>query len=59
MTTLRAHPRGRLRGFLASLVRWFDSWAEDERDRARGPRDIDWLRVVPFVALGAWTLWRA
>jgi len=36
-----------------SVVRWLDSWASDERDAERGPRDIDWLRVVPFIALHA------
>jgi stearoyl-CoA desaturase (delta-9 desaturase) len=36
-----------------SLVRWFDAWAGDERDAARGPREVDWLRVVPFLALHA------
>ena len=41
------------RGFWASIVRWFDSWAEDERDRARDPRHVDWLRLVPFLALHA------
>lgn len=39
------------RGFLSSLGRWVDSWAEDERDLTRGPRDIDWLRVSPFFVL--------
>ena len=38
-------------GVLTSFVRWFDSWASDDRDVQRGPRDIDWLRVIPFVAL--------
>ena len=38
-------------GVWRSLVRWFDSWAEDERDTQRDPREIDWLRVVPFVLL--------
>jgi stearoyl-CoA desaturase (delta-9 desaturase) len=33
-----------------SLVRWFDSWAVDERDRA-DPRKIDWFRVSPFIAI--------
>ena len=39
------------RGVVASLVRWADSWATDERDQQRDPREIDWLRVVPFIAL--------
>ncbi|MFT7485581.1 MAG: stearoyl-CoA desaturase (delta-9 desaturase) [Candidatus Paceibacteria bacterium] len=34
-----------------SLVRWLDSWAEDERDVLRDPHEIDWLRVVPFGVL--------
>jgi len=38
-------------GIWMSFVRWLDSWAEDERDRSRAPREIDWLRVVPFVIL--------
>jgi stearoyl-CoA desaturase (Delta-9 desaturase) len=41
------------RGAWKSLVRWLDSWAEDERDSLRDPREIDWLRVVPFVILHA------
>ncbi len=38
---------------LRSLVRWFDSWAHDERDEATGGdgREIDWLRIAPFVLL--------
>jgi stearoyl-CoA desaturase (delta-9 desaturase) len=39
------------RGTASSVVRWLDSWAIDERDAARDPRSIDWLRVVPFVAI--------
>jgi stearoyl-CoA desaturase (delta-9 desaturase) len=34
-----------------SLVRWLDSWTEDARDTLRDPREIDWLRVAPFVVL--------
>ncbi len=34
-----------------SLVRWLDSWAEDDRDHSGDPREIDWLRVIPFVLL--------
>lgn len=34
-----------------SFVRWIDAWAEDERDAARDPKEVDWLRVVPFVVL--------
>ncbi len=33
-----------------SLVRWFDSWAEDDRDRG-DPTRIDWFRVSPFIAI--------
>jgi stearoyl-CoA desaturase (Delta-9 desaturase) len=40
-------PRGRW----GSFVRWLDSWAEDERADAVGPKEVDWLRVVPFVVL--------
>ena len=40
-------------GALASLVRWFDSWAEDGRDTPGAAREIDWLRVAPFVLLHA------
>jgi stearoyl-CoA desaturase (delta-9 desaturase) len=40
-------------GILKSLVRWLDSWAVDERDESRDPRETDWLRVVPFVLLHA------
>ena len=35
----------------ASVVRWFDSWAEDPRDAAADPRRPDLVRVVPFVLL--------
>ena len=38
---------------LSSVVRWFDSWAVDEKDESRDPRHIDWLRVVPFAVLHA------
>lgn len=41
------------RGVWKSFVRWLDSWAEDERDTLRDPREADWLRVVPFVILHA------
>lgn len=41
----------RASGVLASCLRWVDSWAADGRDQNRDPREIDWLRVVPFVAL--------
>jgi len=40
-------------GVWKSLVRWLDSWAEDERDVLRDPRETDWLRVIPFVLLHA------
>jgi stearoyl-CoA desaturase (Delta-9 desaturase) len=33
-----------------SLVRWFDSWAEDERDQG-DPNRIDWFRISPFIAI--------
>jgi len=36
---------------VTSLTRWLDSWAPDQRDRERNPREIDWLRVVPFLLL--------
>ncbi len=36
-----------------SLVRWLDSWAEDESDVIHDAREMDWLRVVPFVLLHA------
>jgi len=42
-----------VRAFARSLVRWFDAWAEDERDARLDPRGIDWLRVLPFVLLHA------
>ena len=37
----------------ASIVRWLDSWAVDGRDADRDPREIDWLRIVPFLVLHA------
>ncbi len=33
------------------VVRWLDSWASDPRDADADPRAVDWLRVIPFVAL--------
>jgi len=36
-----------------SVVRWLDSWAVDERDAGRDSRELDWLRVIPFLALHA------
>ena len=39
------------RGVWKSFVRWLDSWAVDERDAKRDPKETDWLRVVPFVLL--------
>jgi stearoyl-CoA desaturase (delta-9 desaturase) len=36
---------------LRSVVRWFDAWAGEERPGA--PREIDWLRVSPFLVLHA------
>ncbi len=44
-------PARQAAGLLQSLVRWFDSWAADERDESRDPREIDWVRVVPFLLL--------
>lgn len=38
-------------GVWRSIARWLDSWAEDERDTLRDPREIDWLRVIPFALL--------
>lgn len=32
-------------------MRWLDSWAEDGRDKIRDPKEIEWLRVIPFVLL--------
>jgi len=39
------------RSAFASVYRWLDAWAPDERDRQRGPREVDWLRVLPFIGL--------
>ena len=50
---MSAHSSATPPGIWKSLVRWLDSWAEDERDSLRDPREIDWLRVVPFVILHA------
>ncbi len=33
-----------------SFVRWFDSYAGQAESQPSGSRDIDWLRVVPFLA---------
>lgn len=35
-----------------SLVRWFDSWADDDRDQG-DPTTIDWFRISPFIAIHA------
>ena len=35
----------------ASLFRWLDSWVVDPRDEAADPHEIDWVRVVPFLAI--------
>jgi len=40
------------RGTFAALVRWFDSAAAAPRDE-RADERIDWLRVVPFIAMHA------
>ncbi len=45
--------RSRLRNLWTSLVRWLDSWAPDERDATRDPREVDWPRVIPFLAIHA------
>jgi stearoyl-CoA desaturase (Delta-9 desaturase) len=37
---------------LARLVRWFDGWAQSEEDLI-APGGIDWLRVLPFLAIHA------
>ena len=39
------------RGPLVSLWRWLDSWAAAPDDSASDTRSIDWLRVLPFLAL--------
>jgi stearoyl-CoA desaturase (delta-9 desaturase) len=33
------------------FVCWLDSWAEDRRTATSAPKDVDWFRVVPFIAL--------
>ena len=35
----------------ASIARWFDNEAAATADAAKAGRHIDWLRVVPFIAL--------
>lgn len=38
---------------LTTVIRWFDSWAGiDERASEHPPR-VDWLRVLPFIAMHA------
>jgi len=44
LTPARARP---------SIVRWLDSWAPDPRDAVRGPKQIDWVRILPFVGMHA------
>ncbi|MFT4542196.1 MAG: stearoyl-CoA desaturase (delta-9 desaturase) [Planctomycetota bacterium] len=39
------------RGLATSLVRWLDSWAVDTRDETEDPRQIDWIRVIPFLGI--------
>ena len=40
-------------GVGTSLVRWLDTWADNDKDAERDPKYIDWLRVVPFLAMHA------
>ena len=49
MSVVRPTPRS---GRLSKLVLWFDSWAAVEEPGV-DPRQIDWLRVVPFFVLHA------
>lgn len=34
---------------ILSILRWFDSYAGQTESRPSGVREIDWLRVVPFL----------
>jgi stearoyl-CoA desaturase (delta-9 desaturase) len=45
--TLKAAPRP----WWGKLVLWFDSWAGVDENEDLDPRSIDWMRVVPFLAL--------
>ena len=36
---------------LLSIVRWFDSYAGGDEIRTYGKQGVDWIRVLPFVAL--------
>jgi len=41
-------------GRLAPVVRWFDSWALEDQSSSPADRNrVDWVRIVPFVALHA------
>ena len=45
-------PAGAPRGALAAVAQWFDTDAAALRDDA-GAERIDWLRVIPFIAMHA------
>ncbi len=48
---MSSHPAGGRRTRIAALARWVDSSAAPREDGHS--RDVDWLRVLPFVALHA------
>ena len=39
------------RSVISSAYRWIDSWAPNERDAERQPREVDWVRVLPFIGM--------
>jgi stearoyl-CoA desaturase (delta-9 desaturase) len=49
MTSNRRTTRGG--HLIASVLRWFDEQAAVDQLSERHPEEIDWLRVVPFIAL--------
>ncbi|MGH9338616.1 MAG: acyl-CoA desaturase [Acidobacteriota bacterium] len=41
----------RVRTFLISITRWFDSWAGVEDGQAHEEQRVDWIRSIPFFAM--------
>lgn len=48
----RRHPlTARLSSLVPTVLRWFDSWAGGEELPHPSAQQVDWLRVVPFLAM--------
>lgn len=44
-------PAAKRSHYILSIVRWLDSYAGADEIRAYGKKGVDWVRVLPFVAL--------